>query len=273
MRLSIKVVLTSFLFIKFITPSTLLAQVLINEYLPNSDKEWVEFYNTSSSAEYLRNYFIDDDVDFNNDLGSRKKSLIGIDATNSQFPFIEISAFLNNGGDVIVLFDNLGNIVDRHEFTLDPGKNISIGRYPDGSGQFEKLINLSRAGPNSSFLTPVPLSTPFNTQPPATEVSVLTNNTPVATSIKKPVETPTTLKNPIISKTLTSRPEVLSNSDANDNIPSQASEPANFKLETASGNSNKLLALLFIVAGVMLTTTGLISIIKPSFMGKLKNNI
>lgn len=46
------------------------AQVVIDEFVVRPNPEWVEFYNASGSAEYLRGYWLDDDRDFASDTGS-----------------------------------------------------------------------------------------------------------------------------------------------------------------------------------------------------------
>lgn len=59
---------------------SVLAQVVINEFLVDGSPEWVELHNASDSAEYLKEYYIDDDENFSNDVGSSgKKSLVNLD--------------------------------------------------------------------------------------------------------------------------------------------------------------------------------------------------
>jgi len=106
-------------------PSNIYAQVSINEFLPDSSTEWIEFYNSSASADFLKTYYIDDDTDFNSDGGSSgKKLLSNLNISNITFPFIEISSFLNNSGDWVVLFDPLGNLIDSYHYQSNPGSNI-----------------------------------------------------------------------------------------------------------------------------------------------------
>ena len=47
------------------------ARVVINEFVANGTPEWVEFHNAPASADFIKNYFLDDDVDFALDSGRR----------------------------------------------------------------------------------------------------------------------------------------------------------------------------------------------------------
>src|SRR3989344_5833616 len=86
-----------------ILPSIVHSQVKINEFVPDAKQEWVEFYNASNSAEYLKDYWIDDDTDFRNEQGSAKKLLSTLNTTSVGFPYFELSSFFNNSGDYVVL--------------------------------------------------------------------------------------------------------------------------------------------------------------------------
>lgn len=169
-----------------------MAQVVINEFVPNFSTEWVEFYNSSSSAEYLKSYYIDDDTDFNSDTGSSaKKQLTGLITASATFPYFELSSVFNNSGDYVVLFDEGGNLVDKYQYTSDPGNGVSIGRYPDGSGSFYILTSATKGLTNSS---PTPTSTPTPTPTPSpantSEGSIRTPSeesatpTPASTSVE-----------------------------------------------------------------------------------------
>ncbi|MEK7129447.1 MAG: lamin tail domain-containing protein, partial [Patescibacteria group bacterium] len=67
-------ILVSFLF----SPLTraIASDVVINEFLPApsaGSQEWIEFYNSSPSAEYIKSYYVDDDPSFTDDSGSSSK--------------------------------------------------------------------------------------------------------------------------------------------------------------------------------------------------------
>jgi hypothetical protein len=187
------------LFFLFTAKSVLAAEVVINEFVIDGSPEWVEFYNASSSADYLKEYYIDDDEDFNSDSGSRnKKSLENLNTSNISHPYLDLdssSPMFNNDSDSVVLFDKDGNIVDSYSYDKNPGSNISIGRSPDRSGDFFVLSSLTKGAANSS---PIPTTTP-------TPTSTLTP-TPNPTNTPTPTTTPAPTITPTPTKTLTSIP-------------------------------------------------------------------
>jgi hypothetical protein len=149
----------------WLVASPVFAEVKINEFVPDSSQEWVEFYNSSPSAEYLKDYYLDDDLDFTEDAGSSpKKSLSNLDITNPNFPVINLNfSMLNNNGDWVVLFDKAGNVVDSYQYLANPGRDVSIGRFPDYSGGFFVLSYPTKGDANSVPLTPSPSPTSTST--------------------------------------------------------------------------------------------------------------
>ncbi len=175
--------------------------MVINEFVPDTSPEWVEFYNASDSAEFIKSYWLDDDVDFTNDGGSSaKKILSDLSISNPSYPYIETNSFLNNSGDYVVLFDQLGNIVDQYQYTVNPGDDISIGRSPDKSGGFTILTSSTKGLPNSES-QPTPTPTP---EPEEESEEESTSATPIPTSTPIPISTPT--KKPTPTKTPTPTP-------------------------------------------------------------------
>lgn len=180
------------IFLLFLSLSLVSAQVYaadtkINEILvhPSSGAhEWIELYNPDSID--LSGYFLDDDTDFVNDIGSAKKSLATIQGINTKYPYLDLtSSMFNNDGDSVVLFDQSGNIVDQYTYTKDPGENISIGRNPDGAGEFAKLSAATEGLANAS-LQPAPTLSPTKIPTPT--------HTPVPTNTLTPTHTPTPQK-------------------------------------------------------------------------------
>jgi hypothetical protein len=172
----LKVIFVLILFLGFIIPERIFAQIVINEFVPNGSPEWVEFYNSSESAEYIKEYYIDDDLSFADDTGSAsKKILSSLNTSNPTYPYFEISSSLfNNSGDFVVIFDQSGSIIDQYQYTLDPGKDISIGRYPDNNGGFGVLPFLTKGDGNPAFAT----STPASTSEPVSVKSLYKINKP-----------------------------------------------------------------------------------------------
>ena len=146
-------------------PQLIFAQMMINEFSPASSIEWIEFYNTSNDVSYLKNYFIDDDIDFTNDSGSSKiKSLSNLSTENINFPVIDnIKSFLNNGGDYVVLFDAEGKIVDQYQYFDDVGSESTWGRYPDGGGEWMVCTPTKQASNQCVFPSPSPTLMPLLT--------------------------------------------------------------------------------------------------------------
>ena len=182
-----------YLFLLFLLPKTAFAQVVINEFVVDGSPEWVEFHNASDSAEYLKQYFIDDDEDFDNDSGnSGKKSLSSIDISSINYPYYDLSSaiFNNSSSDYVVLFDQLGNVIDSYSYEKSPGENISIGRSPDGSGDFFVLQSLTKGSSNA---LPIPSSTPTPTATPTSEPTSTPGptDTPTPTATSAPTSTPT----------------------------------------------------------------------------------
>jgi hypothetical protein len=142
-------------------------KMVINEFLAHSstgNKEWVEFHNPDKVD--LSSSYIDDDTSFTD--GTRtsgKKSLVNLIASTSAYPYIELNSFLNNGGDHIILFDTTGNIIDQYEYGDDPGTDMTIGRSPDGIGEFQILVSATQGNANSGP-QPTPTDEPTNTPTP-----------------------------------------------------------------------------------------------------------
>lgn len=138
--------------------------VVINEMLvnPSSTKEWIEIYNPLHLD--ISKYWIDDDTSFIEDIGATKKSLSGV--TVDIYTLIETSSVFNNTGDYVVLFDQSGNIVDEYEYIDDPGPDVSLGRSPNGIGEFSLLVSLTKGSANSDA-RPIPTATSQPTPTPS----------------------------------------------------------------------------------------------------------
>jgi len=242
------------------------AQVVINEFKVTPNPEWVEFYNASSSAEFLKSYWIDDDLDFNDDAGSsNKKSLSNLNISNMAHPYLEFSSFLNNPGDYIVLFDSSGNLIDSYQYTSNPGDGVTFGRSPNGSGSFSILSSATKGSANSDPLPdpspsptpePEPEATPESDPEPSPEPSPSPSPTPksIATVTKTSPKPPSNnaragtansedmLTNP--------RPDTLGESD--DNSPEDQSIIDKATLSLKEMNPY-IIAIIFIVLGLGLT--------------------
>ncbi len=223
----------------------------INELVPNSSVEWVELFNASDSAEYLRQYFIDDDLSFTSDSGSgAKKALVDLNITNVMYPYFETSSFLNNSGDWVVLFDSQGVIVDQYQYDEDPGGDISLGRSPDGTGAFATL-SVATKGSQNAAIRPSPTTTPTST--PTDTPQPTSTQTPSPTATSKPTSTraPSPTRSVVFDILDTS--EIASNEAVlGDTAATNSGESA------ASGRAHPLVfALLFVGVGIALLSFAL----------------
>lgn len=230
-------------------PKSVSAQVSINEFVIDSDTEWVEFYNSSDSAEYLKSYYIDDDDNFTSDSGSSgKKSLSNLNITNISFPYLDLSSaiFNNSPPDNVVLFDGLGNVIDSFSYNVNPGKDVSMGRFPDKVGDFSTLASLTKGSNNSQkAATPTPSQSPTNS--PTANPSKTPS--PVPTSTLKPTSSPTpkTLTTPKSTPEETGLPDIFNLSEVKVAEPT----PTGLVLGTTSKNKKPFVAIIFIFSGVI----------------------
>lgn len=242
------------------------ADVVLNEFVADpgtGGDEWVELYNASDSAEFLKSYYLDDDTSFESDSGnSSKKLLSSLNTSNSLYPFIVLSsAMFNNEGDSVVVFDSVGNIVDQYTYSTNPGDNVSIGRNPDHSGAFIVLSSATQGGPNAPPLptpTPTALPTPTSSPTPIPTPTPTPQNTPTPT--KTPTPTPTKTSTPTPTKTPTPTPLIATQSAAtssgeNDQsgVLGATSSSASSDEKTQSGNGRGraiFITILFVGLGM-----------------------
>lgn len=163
----------------FFVPKFAAAQVVINEFSPFTATEWVEFYNASNSAEYIKNYYIDDDTSFESDDGNKsKKLLVDLIINTNTYPIFETKSFFNNDKkESVVLFNNNGEIIDQFQYWLVSGEK-TFGRSPDQTGSFYLLTSATKEYANTAPV-PSPSSSPTLTPSPTTKPSPVP--TPVAT--------------------------------------------------------------------------------------------
>ncbi len=244
------------IFLFFFFPPTVNAQATINEFLPDASIEWIEFYNSSPSAEYIKDYYIDDDPDFLSDAGSSsKKSLVSLVTSNPNFPYIETTSFLNNSGDYVVLFDQNGNILDQYQFQSNPGSGISIGKYPDGSGGFFVLPYLTKSDANPSPPTSTPQPTTIPTQSP---ISTLTPTpTPLSSATPKATKSPTPKPSTTPTQTHTDESLVLG-----ENTETEKSRPNSSPLVKSSTEKKlPIVSIVFIASGLVMLGFGILQLI------------
>lgn len=144
----------------------------INEFLASgSDSEdWVEIYNDSDSDVDLQNYYITDNSSeltkwkFPTSVTIKSKGFLIIwldDENNASGSDLHANFKLNKDGEEILLVDTDGTtIIDSITFPKQ-SKDISMGRFPDGSENFETFTKPTPKFPNSlddkeTSLPPIP---------------------------------------------------------------------------------------------------------------------
>lgn len=200
-------------FLLLMFPSTAKGQVKINEILVDGSPEWVEFHNASESADFIKEYYLDDDSDFNSDSGSSdKKLLTGLNTSNATYVYIELNSFFNNDGDKVVLFSPDGQIVDQYEYVQNPGADRSLGRKPDANGSFYKLTSQTKGSANADIYNepqPSPSPSPSPSASPSLSPSPSPIPSPSPSPSKKPSPSPARLPSPSPQRVTSSDEETL----------------------------------------------------------------
>ncbi len=171
-----------------LTPSSVNAQVVINEfYSYETSGDWIELYaseDTDISGWILR------------DTTSVMKTIpqgIQIGPMSSLFYVAEVGNRLNKDGDRIVLYkDDDTTLVDEVPYgdeggVCTPGAGQSAGRFPDANSTIERFATPTKGNSNdSATLDPCPTPTPSPTSTPAPTLTP----TPQPTSTNTPTPTP-----------------------------------------------------------------------------------
>lgn len=174
LKLARKIVLLVIILVFWIFPEAVFAQVVINEFAPKDDPEWVELYNNSDENLNLSNWKI---VDGNNQT-TDDLTLDGCIISKGSRLFTSPKGWLNDGGsETISLKNAAGAIVDQVTYGEGgivgiPDSGKSGGRFPDGTSAWQiidspnpqnDICELSDADATPTF-TPTPL--PTNTSIP-----------------------------------------------------------------------------------------------------------
>lgn len=162
-----------------IFPRTVLAQVVINEFLPKASQEWVEFYNKGSVVEDLSNYFFDDDTDFTYDSGSSQKFQLAGLLTPQTTCYITLNSYLNDSGDFPSLFFLDTTLVDSYSYK-DTTQDRSYSRIPDG-GDWQTNSEPTKSSINCLNLVPT-LTPTLTSTPTVVPTSVILSLTPTPVS-------------------------------------------------------------------------------------------
>jgi hypothetical protein len=253
----------------------------ISVHPSDGEKEWVEFYNPSGID--LKTYWIDDDTDFASDSGgSAKKQMDTVfkGADDKHFVFDMPSAMFNNSGDVVVLFDNTGQIVDQFQYNEDPGIDRTFGRSPEGTGSFQMLANATKGSTNSGPL-PTVTPTPLPTEKPTAEPTITRTPTqpkakptptdiPItASSIQSTLGTKTTLESSKLkSKTATNGAYPTSILGISTKSAEKTPTPKPTKEVLVKGSKNSPISGIFMcIGGVFVLACGILIYLKRRNLG------
>ncbi|MBA3680798.1 MAG: CotH kinase family protein [Bacteroidetes bacterium] len=131
-------------------------QVVINEFLANNksdvknefnlEEDWIELYNNTNTPLSLSNYYLSDEnkdkakFSFPNNTVIQPNGYLIVWADNVSLTGNQMHApfKLNEDGDNIILSNGLRSVLDSVSFG-NQTSDISIGRCPDGTGNFTSL--------------------------------------------------------------------------------------------------------------------------------------
>ncbi len=161
------------------------SDVKLNEVMANpssGQNEWVEIYAPGTTN--LDGYYLQDKNDHDNN--KTTKTLNSAQHCGDYFVY-EYSGdgWLNNTSDEsLFLYDNNNNLVDSHENWQAAPEGKTVGRIPNGSGEWKQTKEPTKCNPNiedTSTPTPGPTSDPGSTA----------TSTPTPTPTPKASPTPT----------------------------------------------------------------------------------
>ncbi len=240
-----------------ILPQKVNAQVLINEFSPKNP-EWVEFINKNTYEVNLENFYFDDDPDFSSDSGnSHIIKLQGFFPANT-LCYLDLSGFLNDGGDTPTLFSQNGDVADTYTYTSSTS-NISYSRVPDGA-EWQTNTAFSKSEINCLGLsTPTPTPSPSPTQVPTNPPTQEPAKTSTPAPTQSPTAKPTPTKSPFPKPTVTPTPTDEENSLLSENsglsfkensTSESTATPEGKVAGVKTENKSKILAFILIGMGV-----------------------
>jgi hypothetical protein len=138
--------------------------IMLNEVFsrgeaPNYD--WVEIYNSSNEPVNIGGYKI---YDGGGQTGAKPKKLIPDGTIIPAKGFYAIATEgsgdasdfgLSSGGDLVILENNLGEVIDDVEIPAMPDPATSYGRMPDGAENWQILTTITRGAANDDSPAPV----------------------------------------------------------------------------------------------------------------------
>jgi hypothetical protein len=172
------------------------ALVVINEFCPNCDPEWVELYNDSEISIDLSGWEIQD----GNTKSTDDLTISGEIPAQGMAVYEHPKGWLNDSSDTINLYDNTNNPspIDSYSYTSTEADK-AYSRIPDGFGDFV-ITDPTKGGFNQPEITAEPTAT-ISSSPTLSPTQVIATS-PTQTITTSP--TPTVYKtNPVIVATPT----------------------------------------------------------------------
>ena len=231
-------------FLSFHPPVFANSHIVINEFasdVESGQKEWVEFYNSSSTNQSLAGWFVEERTGA--DLsGVSSYPLDSITITAQGFEVYEFSGSkLNNGGDILTLkngeteVDEIAYGSAPNSQVAAPDKSQSAGRKTDGSSNWVIFSSSTKHSTNNAGqVLPDPTPTPTPTPESSTSQSTSQTNSPTPTPKTTSTATskspsPTSAKqSPLVlsASDQNSSPQVLSTEASESSSPSPEATPS-----------------------------------------------
>ena len=192
-------------------PTTVHGQVIISEVYPapvTGESEWVELFNTGSTAVSLNGWKLQDKLSSPSDIFSFSSQII----EPQQFLVAELpSAKLNNSADGVTLYTNDGSTADTMDYTTSESakswQRTALNSTSYALTSPTKGSNSTQHSLLSATPTPQPSATPQSTVTPAPSPS--SEPSPVPTSTSQTTATPVPGATPLTSTSPTPTPTAL----------------------------------------------------------------
>lgn len=244
-------------------PKIILAEVVINELLPNpsSGSDWVEIYNFGSETVDVSGWYLQDTT-------SKIFEIQTATMSSSNLMVFDVSNRLNKEADAVYLYSKSGEEIDSYSYNYDPGTDVSFGKVPDG-GVWGICTLITKGTSNNCHL---PAQAPTSTPTPTTHNPDPTNTpTPTPSSVLTPTFTPTPTKKP--TPTLTPTPEIEPSPSEEILVGTEDLSTPTINNEQGqvlgveSKNNNSKLPLIFIGLGLLLIIGSLGTLLLPKLKG------
>ena len=172
----------------FCSASRANALVVINEFCPNCDPEWIELYNDSESSVDLSGWEIQD----GNTKSTDDLTISGEIPPKGMVVYEHPKGWLNDSNDTVNLYDNTNSTspVDSYSYTSTEADK-TYSRIPDGFGDFV-LTTPTKGGFNQPIVSTEPVATTSPTPTTSPTQTITVSPTQTITSSPTPTSHKTT---------------------------------------------------------------------------------